>query len=62
MLRAVSPRDWGLERLVISVTPEQRAWLEEAAEARRVSVALIVRELVDVARRRDAQGGGVKGT
>ena len=43
---------------MISVTPEQRAWLEEAAQARRVSVALIVRELVDAARRKDAHGGG----
>ena len=58
MLRAVSPRNWGLERLVISVTPEQRAWLEEAAQARRVSVALIVRELVDAARLKDAHGAG----
>jgi hypothetical protein len=47
-----------LERLVISVTPEQRAWLEEAAQARRVSVALIVRELVDAARRKDAHDAG----
>jgi hypothetical protein len=57
MLHGVSPRSWALERLVISVTPEQREWLEEAAHARRVSVALIIRELIEAARCKDTRRG-----
>jgi hypothetical protein len=44
-----SPK-YGLERLVISVSRQQRLWLQREARKRQISIALVVRELVEAAR------------
>ncbi len=44
-----------MDRLLISVTPEQHTWLKRVAENEKISVAEIIRRAIDTARREDAK-------
>jgi hypothetical protein len=53
------PRNSHLERLVIALTPNQRAWVESEATRRSVSLAFVIRELVDQAVEAAHEEGGI---
>jgi hypothetical protein len=38
---------YGLERIIMSVYPEQRKWLQDEARRRRLPISFIVREAIE---------------